>query len=150
MAGPFNYVGAGAPGANTPSPGAVAPASYFDKANNVVYYNGGQGWKEDLFSAADGLTAHAGGGQGLATPITTQMARFTTVATLNDSSILPSAVPGMSYTVMNAGAQSMNVFPFASEIINGLGGGAAFAVAAGKTCEFVSAKVGQWHTLLSA
>lgn len=146
----FDYIGSGAP-TNIVSPGSVAPAVYLDKTNGVMYLNSGQGWKEDLFSAADGLTAHAGGGQGSALPITTQMARFTTVATAADSAVLPSAIPGMSYTVSNAAAaNSMNVFPATGEIINALAANAAFAVVAGKTCEFVCMKAGQWHTLLSA
>jgi hypothetical protein len=145
---PFDYVGSGAPA--IPTPGNF-PATYLDKSNGVVYVSSNQGWKEDLFSATDGLTAHAGGGQANATPITTQMARFTTVATAADSAVLPSAVPGMSYTVSNAAAaNSMNVFPATGEIINALAANAAFAVAAGKTCEFVCMKTGQWHTLLSA
>lgn len=145
----FGYIGSGPP-VNIAAPGSVSPSLYLDKSNGVMYINSGQGWKEDLFSAADSLTAHAGGGQGSATPITTQMARFTTVATIADSSVLPSAIPGMSYTVMNAGAASMNVFPATGEIINALSANAAFAVASGKTCEFVCAKAGQWHTILSA
>jgi hypothetical protein len=150
MAGGFNYYGNGAPGIGVPNPGSVSPSSYLDKQNGVVYVNSGQGWKEDLFSAADALTAHAGGGQASALPITTQMARFTVVGTAADSAVLPSAVPGMSYTVSNAAAASMNVFPATGEIINALSANAAFAVAAGKTCEFVCMKAGQWHTLLSA
>jgi hypothetical protein len=145
----INYVGSGAP-SNIAAPGSLAPALYLDKTNGVMYINSGQGWKEDLFSAADGLTARAGGGQGTATAITTQMARFTTVATIADSAVLPAAVPGMSYTVSNAAANSMNVFPATGEIINGLAANAAFAVAGAKTCEFVCMKSGQWHTLLSA
>lgn len=145
----FDYTGSGAP-TNVAAPGALAPAIYLDKSNGVMYVNSAQGWKEDLFSATDALTAHAGGGQGSATPITTQMARFTVVATIADSAVLPVSAPGMSYTVANAAANSMNVFPATGEIINALAANAAFAIAGGKTCEFVCMKAGQWHTLLSA
>lgn len=146
----FDYTGSGAP-TNIAAPGSLAPAIYLDKSNGVMYINSAQGWKEDLFSAADGLTAHAGGGQGSATPITTQMARFTTVATAADSAVLPVSTPGMSYTVSNAAAaNSMNVFPATGEFINALAVNTAFAVVAGKTCEFVCMKAGQWHTILSA
>lgn len=150
MAGGFNYTGNGAP-VGVPSPSGTSPSTYLDKSNGVVYINSGQGWKEDLFSAADGLVAHAGGGQASATPITTQMSRFITVATAADSAVLPASVPGMSYTVSNAAAaNSMNIFPATGEIINALSANAAFAIAAGKTCEFVCMKTGQWHSLLSA
>lgn len=146
----FNVISSGIPTAPTP---AGSPEIALDASNGVIYISTGKGtpWREDLFSAADGLVAHAGGGQGSATPIITQMARFITVATAADSAVLPAAVPGMSYTVSNAAAaNSMNVFPATGEIINALSANAAFAVAAGKTCEFVCMKAGQWHTLLSA
>lgn len=145
----FNVISSGIPTAPAP---AGSPEIALDASNGVVYISTGKGapWREDLFSATDGLVAHAGGGQGSATPITTQMARFITVATIADSAVLPSAVPGMSYTVSNAAANSMNVFPATGEIINALAANAAFAIAGAKTCEFVCMKTGQWHTLLSA
>lgn len=101
-------------------------------------------------SYANGLTAHAGGGQGAATPIPTCIARFTTVATAADSSVLPPSAGGMQITVANAGAASMNVFPAVGEQINALGTNAAFALAAGKTATFTCAVPGQWHAVLSA
>ena len=113
-------------------------------------------------SLKDGLVAHAGGGQANATPITTQLARFATVATLNDSALLPATasifsggpsnvIPSSAaFTVVNAGAQSMNVFPQLGEQINALGANVAFAVPAGKTANFYCTSVGQWHSMLSA
>jgi len=44
---------------------------------------------------ADGLSAHALGGQSGATKITTPIARFSTVASAGDSCILPAALPGL-------------------------------------------------------
>jgi hypothetical protein len=101
-------------------------------------------------SYANALTAHAGGGQGSATPITTCIARFTTVATAADSAVLPVSSPGMQITVTNAGANSMNLFPNGTEQINALGASAAFAIAAGKTASLSCAVAGQWHSVLSA
>lgn len=101
-------------------------------------------------SAANGLTAHAGGGQGSATPITTAIARFTTVATAGDSAVLPASVAGYEITVTNATSNSMNVFPATGEAINALSANTAFAVAAGKTATFFCANAGQWHSILSA
>jgi hypothetical protein len=111
---------------------------------------GGDNFQGVLWGSADGLTALAGGGQTGATPITTAMARFSTVATLNDSAILPVSQPGMSITVSNAGAAGMNVFPASGEAINAGSANAAFAVASGKTAEFVCYSAGRWHTILSA
>jgi hypothetical protein len=122
---------------------------------NVVAYGdawlGGDNFQGVLWGSTDSLTALAGGGQTGATPITTAMARFTTVATGGDSALLPVSQPGMTITVSNAAAaNSMNVFPASGEKINALSANAAFAVAAGKTAEFVCYTAGQWHTILSA
>ena len=102
-------------------------------------------------SSVDSITAHAGGGQGSATPLTAMINRVTTVATANDSVLLPVSANGMSLTVINATASnSMNMFPASGEAINALGANAAFAVAAGKTVEAYCVTAGQWHTILSA
>lgn len=104
-----------------------------------------------VFSAADALTAHAGGGQANATAINTQIARFTTVASANDSAVLPASTPGLELTVINAAAvNSMNVFPATGDAINALAANAAFAVAATKVVTFYCTVAGQWHTQLTA
>jgi hypothetical protein len=105
-------------------------------------------------SFAGGLTAHAGGGQGSATPITTMVSRFTTVASANDSAVLPATVANISIgplTVTNAHAtNSMNLFPASGDAINAGAANAAYAIAAGKTATLYSAGAGQWHAVLSA
>lgn len=105
-------------------------------------------------STVNGLTAHAGGGQALGTPLTAMVNRVTTVGSAADSCLLPAAVlvsgAGPALTVINAGANSMNVFPGTGDIINALSANAAFAVAAGKTVTFFVTNAGQWHTQLSA
>lgn len=103
-----------------------------------------------LEQPVDGLVAHAGGGQANGTPITQQMARFVTVATIADSGLLPASVPGLSITVTNAAANSMNVFPNGTDQVNALGASTAFALAGGKTASFNCYTAGQWHTILSA
>lgn len=102
-------------------------------------------------STVDNLTAHAGGGQGSATAITAMTTRFTTVASANDSSVLPASQAGLEITVINAAASNaMNVFPATGEQINALGSNAAFSLAAGKTAIFFCCTAGQWHSILSA
>ena len=71
-------------------------------------------------ATVNGLTALAGGGQTGATPLIEGVNRFTTVTTTGDSAILPLAVPGNRVTVINAGANSMNVFPAVGQSINAL------------------------------
>lgn len=103
------------------------------------------------FSTKDNITAHAGGGQGSAVPLTAMTNRVTVVASANDSVVLPASVSGMQITVINAAAtNSMNVFPATGDQINSLGANAAYGQAAGKTAEFYCATAGQWHALLSA
>ena len=125
--------------------GLSAPTADFNQggASQVRYIPG----------AVDGLTAHAGGGQALATPIpaNVQIARVITVASAADSVVLPASVGGLEITVVNAtAATSMNVFPATGEAINALGANTAFAVPGAKTCTFYCATAGQWHTQLSA
>jgi hypothetical protein len=104
-------------------------------------------------SFAGPLTAKAGGGQALATPLLSMVNRFGTVATLNDSALLPVTVANISIgpiVVANAGVAAMNVFPAGTDQINVLGASAAFSVPSGKTANFYSTGLGQWHALLSA
>ena len=101
-------------------------------------------------SYTDGLTAHAGGGQGSAVAVTTMISRFTTVATTADSAILPTGIAGMSVTIINAGANAMAIFPDVGSTINGGAANASVTLNAGKTATFVTTLAGAWHMLLSA
>lgn len=104
-----------------------------------------------LASVSNGLVAKAGGGQAGATLCASDINRFITVATANDSALLPASVPGMEITVTNAAAaNSMNLFPAVGDAINALGANAAFAIAAGKSVVLSCAVAGQWHAILSA
>jgi len=75
------------------------------------------------YAAQDNITAHAGGGQANAVPITSSQARITTVGTAADSVVLPPAIAGMEIAVLNdAAANACNVFP-ASQAQGGVSGG---------------------------
>ena len=146
---PFDYLFGGAPTTGDPD----VPALGLDKANGVLYVTGASatnGWNAPMYSAQNGLTAHAGGGQANATAITSQIANFTTVATIADSGVLPKSVAGMRVIVVNSAANSMNVFPASGETINALAANTAFAVAGGKTAEFFCPVAGKWYSILSA
>lgn len=117
------------------------------------FVNGlGTGYSGSLetVSSVDGITAHAGGGQAAAVALAAMLNRVATVATAGDSVKLPPSANGMQVVTVNAGANSMNVFPATGEQINALGANTAFAVAAGKTATFYCATAGQWHSILSA
>jgi hypothetical protein len=110
---------------------------------------------EDLergfMSAVAGLTAHSGGGQGSALPLTAAVNRVLTVAAAGDSVLLPKATVGASIVVMNkAATNSMNVFPSTGDQVNALGANAAYALAATKVVRFYCAVAGTWDSLLSA
>lgn len=100
-------------------------------------------------SYKDAITARAGGGQGVLF-VTTMISRVTTVATIGDSITLPTSVPGMTITVVNAATNSMNVFPDTGGTINGGGANAAFALAGGKSATFYTTVALAWHAVLSA
>lgn len=98
-----------------------------------------------------GLTAFAGGGQQAASyNLTWGMNQFTTVATAGDSATLPTYSLGLVIVVINAGANSMNIFPGTGGTINALGVNAAYALAAGKTVIFFQGANGAWYANLSA
>lgn len=99
---------------------------------------------------ADSLTAHAGGGQGSGTAITAQMNTFTTVASTGDSGTLVASAAGLDIVVVNAGANSMNIFPAGTDQIGVLGASNACSLAAGRTLRFTCTASGQWHTTASA
>lgn len=56
------------------------------------------------------LTALAGGGQAGATPLATGFNEVDTVATNNDSVMLPAAIPGSSVDIYNAGANTLAIY----------------------------------------
>jgi hypothetical protein len=103
-----------------------------------------------ILSATTAITAFATGGQSGAIPLVAQVNRITTCASTGDSVKLPAAVAGISLFLANAGAASLNVFPNTGDQINALGANAAFAVASGKSAEFIATASGQWHAILSA
>lgn len=100
--------------------------------------------------SANGLTAHAAGGQASALALTAGINRVTTVATIGDSVKLPAATVNKRVVVINAGANSMDVFPVTGGIINALAANAALAVAANKTVIFVCALAGTWNSIVTA
>lgn len=106
-------------------------------------------------TAAAGLTAHAGGGQGSALALTATVNEVTTVASAADSVALPAPTyVGQIVIVTNAAASnSMQVFGAGTDTINGVATATGVAQAAGKTAMYVSATIGtaaKWYRNLSA
>ena len=92
----------------------------------------------------------AANGQAGATQLVSLINRVV-VGNTNDGLLLPTAIPGLQVVVINATANSLNVYPAPpGDIINALAANAAYAVAATKVVEFYCANQGQWHTVLTA
>lgn len=124
----------------------------------------------ERFSTTDNITAFAGGGQTSATLLDSAYNRVATVGTAADSVKLPFCQTGASntgsmstaapsgnttgmtlYVTNSAAANSMNVFPQLTQSINALAANTAFAMAAGKTAQFICSPAGGiWYVILGA
>lgn len=116
-----------------------------------------------LFSTKTGITALAGGGQTGATPLPAALNRIDTVASGNDSVMLPQAIPGTFVFVKNNTATSAQVFGIPNNPVTGVGDtiatnssntqvatGTGVALAGTKLAIYVCFEAGKWQTLLTA
>lgn len=85
-----------------------------------------------VFGSRSGIIAHANGGQANATLLSHGMNTVETVASANDSVMLPLAIPGARCRVANATATSMQVFGNPSNPNNG-GAGDTIAIQGSNT-----------------
>lgn len=132
----------------------IAPGQFRDFVINVTAFNTTT-WYAISNTANDTpatISAHAGGGQVLATPITKKLTVVSTVTTAADSVLMPSATGGggSPYVVCNQGAQSMDVFPTSGQAFNKLAADTQIAVASGKNIVFHDIAAGVWAGVLSA
>jgi hypothetical protein len=126
-------------------------------------YIGGESLNGILETVNAGLTATAGGTQAASQVPTAAINQFTTVATAADGMTLPVAVKGMTITVINDGANAMQVFgsPTTSDTIDGVATATGVAVTAAKRTRFTAlndasvaegtqaAVIGKWVSLES-
>ena len=94
----------------------------------------------------DGIVAHAGGGQANATQLSAVINRVTTVATTADSAVMPASVAGWTVTVINSGANALQLFGLGTDTINGVASGTGISVAAGVTKTLKCVTVGAWFS----
>jgi len=78
-----------------------------------------------------------------------ELTRFSTVAA-STGAVLPATAAGLSFTIANAGANTLTVYATGSDTINGTAGATGVSLAAGKTATYYSASTGTWHGVLSA
>jgi hypothetical protein len=95
-------------------------------------------------SSATGLTAHAGGGQAGALPLTSELNRVSTVASPGDSVVLPASVGGLTIIVENAGANSMQVFGLGTDTINGVASGTGVSQMSSSVAIYTCYAAGSW------
>lgn len=98
-------------------------------------------------NAANALTAFAGGGQASATQLAAGINRVTTVATIADSVKLPAATAGAQIVVINAAANSMQVFGAGTDTINGVATATGVAQMGNSLVIYVCAVAGSWVEL---
>lgn len=99
-----------------------------------------------LEASQDNITAHAGGGQAAAFPITTQTARITTVATAGDSVALPPSTPGLEVLVINHGANAMQVYGLGTDQIDDQAAATGVSQMANSLVIYTCATAGNWYS----
>lgn len=90
------------------------------------------------------IVAFAGGGQGSATELLNGYNVVTTVATLDDSVKLPTAVAGLKVTLINNGANHLKLFPNATDAIQPEGANVAIPVTVGGTITLLAIDATTW------
>lgn len=95
-------------------------------------------------SALDGLTAHSGGGQTSALPLTAAISRVTTVAAAGDSVLLPPSQVGLQVWVINASANPMQVFGAGTDTINSVATATGVSQSAGAIATYYCTTLGNW------
>jgi hypothetical protein len=96
------------------------------------------------------ITAHAGGGQASATPLTYQVNNVTTVATAGDSVALPASLvtgSSLSVTVINSSSKVMQVFGAGTDTINGVASATGVPQQPNSIVVYTSAVLGSWDAL---
>lgn len=94
----------------------------------------------------DNITATAGGGQTGAYQLNGQMCRITTVATAGDSVKLPPALPGLEITVINHGANPMQVYGGGTDTINDVATATGVSQMQNSCVLYFCATAGSWYT----
>lgn len=145
-------------GAGTDTINGVATATGVTQiANSVVRYSSAVAglWQAESLSfgysaafetvlAANSVTAHSGGTQAAGFQLVGAINNVTTVAAAADSVLLPASAAGMSITVTNSGANSMQVYGNGTDTINGIATATGVAQLPGQTVVYTSAVAGNW------
>lgn len=103
-----------------------------------------------VFSAADALTAHSGGGKASALALAAQINRITVAAAEHDSVLLPAAVAGGFAVVINSGAHGVDAYGAGTDTINGVVTANPTFIPAGQMYVFYAPVAGKWFMMNQA
>jgi hypothetical protein len=98
-----------------------------------------------IYGATTSITAN-GTSLANATALTKHVNVVSTVVSGANGVRLPTPTAGMCVKIVNTSANTLNVFPATTGIINALSANASFAMAANARVEFAAASAGQWYT----
>ena len=113
---------------------------------NARFVHDGTSWIEDPKSVTATITANTTQTQGQ-TPLTTRINHVSTVANANDVVTLQAAAAGIDVVVINAGANTLQVFPASGDDIDDGATNASTTVAAGAVARFFAADATSWYKL---
>lgn len=113
-----------------------------------TYTYDGSNWVEGLSSVSSGITASTNQTQGQEA-LTARVNHVGTVGTTNDVVTLPAALAGLEVSVINAGANTLQVYPASGDDIDGGATDASTTLAAGVIGRFHAIDGDSWF-LLSA
>lgn len=103
--------------------------------------------------AVDNITALAGGGQytvGSGPNIDYDIVRVSVTTSTGDSVTLPPAIAGRQIFIINAGANTLDVYPASGDAINASGANGTFAITTNKSAFFCAAGTLHWQSNLTA
>jgi hypothetical protein len=104
-----------------------------------------------VFGGRDALTASTTHSIAGGTPIDRNICRFSVVANAGDAATLPFGFPGLAITVVNAGANTMQVYAAQSaDTLNGLAGSTGIPIMAGGCVNFYCANIKAGATIWTA
>ncbi len=131
-----------------PDNGGVLSKGNLDAINAIVSVQNANniGLALGQLTGADGLTAHAGGGQGSALALTAGINRIATVATIGNSVALPTSVAGLFVVVINDAALALQVFGADTDTINDVTTTVGIPVPGKSTAIFACPVAGKWYS----
>lgn len=95
------------------------------------------------------ITAHSGGTQAGAVALTAMINRVSTVAAQGDSVALPASAVGLEITVLNRGANPLQVFGAGTDTINGIATATGISQGVNTTVTYTCNVAGNWEAPLS-